>query len=515
MKEMASGVLGRRPLLAVCALAVLLLSASLGFADMDFVLTSGLGHTTNDQVGYITTARHLAEHGSLRSSLVYPSVLYQQPGPHAFYVPGHYLSLAASFQLLGYSPWSAFVPNLLGYVLASCALFVATRRLYDRTTAWLAAVVFMTFPAHLVYSATAMAEMTLLAAFTGCFAIFVLVPNRWKPWVGPLLLFVPVAFRETAAVLLLPMAAVLFVGSSRDRSRPLARVALLVLLSLGVVAWEVSWLFGDRPSLFKANVFSGAFFVKYGDAFFQEQLSPSLQDWAVALSHKVAANLASLLIFEAQPRLQVGSLWFAIATIPVAAVLALRDRDWLLGSFSVATAALVAALLLLYDIAGWKGVRILLISVPFAAIVLGRLLPRLFPRVSEPRLVAATLCLGAVVALAGLVEVAPNDALRTREEADVAFLESLDHDPRRLLVAPYWISLQYVLRSFPVTWSFLPADRRSLARLAGAHPIGTIVLPPAWHPWVRLSREDVLASGFVPEGRRVYQGMPFEIFRSP
>ena len=178
MLEPLSGAIARRPLAAIFGLGVAFLLALLVLVDTDHVLTTALGGSSNDQVGYISVARNLAESGKLESSLVYPSVLHQKTTSNALYVPGHYYALALSFWLLGYSPLSAFAPSLLGYLVASCALFIAVRRLYDPTTASLATLIFMTFPAHLIYSGMAMAELTLLAACMLCFAVFVYVPRR-------------------------------------------------------------------------------------------------------------------------------------------------------------------------------------------------------------------------------------------------------------------------------------------------------------------------------------------------
>jgi len=55
-------------------------------------------------------------------------------------------------------------------------------------------------------------------------------------------------------------------------------------------------------------------------------------------------------------------------------------------------------------------------------------------------------------------------------------LESLEHDDQTLLVAPWAISLDYVVRHHPVRWSFVPANDFTLTKLASRYDIGTLVI---------------------------------------
>lgn len=503
-------ILTRCPLMGVLSLGVVFLLALLAIVDTEHVLATALRSSANDQVGYISVGRHLAEFGELRSSLIYPSILNQQTTTNTLYVPGYFYSLAFSFRLFGYSALSAFAPSLLSYLVASCALFLAARRLFDGATAWMATILFMTFPANLIYSSLAMAEMPLLAASMLCFAAFVFVPTKWKAYAGPLLLFIPVSFRETAAVLLIPMTAVLINESSAGRAK---KAAVMVSLSLVVVILEVAVVFGGRPSLFMVNVFSGDFFQKYADAFYQEQLSPSVIDWIDAIVGKVESNVDSLLTLGSRTSFEAGSLWFLFALIPLGIILALWKRDLLVASFAAVGAVLAAALLALYSASGFTGIRFMLISHPFAAIIAARLLLGTVSHAHHRKLLITILFTGIIVGGLGVWNVKGDpEALHEREVSTVTFLETLHHDDTRLLVAPFWLSLPYVLQHFPVDWSFLPTDRRTLVRLSENYRIGTIVLPVS-HRYDRLTPQDVLSVGFVHVARVAHDFTEFDIFR--
>ena len=109
----------------------------------------------NDQVGYITTARWLADTGELRSQLIYPGSFGER---WRIYMPGHYWALAASYLVLGDRPIAWLLPNLLGFATATVCLFLTGRRLYGACTGALAAALFAVFPANIFFSFTSMSE---------------------------------------------------------------------------------------------------------------------------------------------------------------------------------------------------------------------------------------------------------------------------------------------------------------------------------------------------------------------
>jgi hypothetical protein len=58
----------------------------------------------------------------------------------------------------------------------------------------------------------------------------------------------------------------------------------------------------------------------------------------------------------------------------------------------------------------------------------------------------------------------------------VELLESLDLDHRGTLVTPFDVGLDYVLRHYPLRWSFVPRNTRTLRLLAETHPLQTVIM---------------------------------------
>jgi 4-amino-4-deoxy-L-arabinose transferase-like glycosyltransferase len=272
------------PYLRVGALSLVLLGSLLYSVNTDYVWVSGMEGPLNDQVGYVSVARTFAESGELRSGLIYPSLLNQNTSKNYPYMPGHYFALASSYLVFGYSPLSSFLPSLLAYVIGVCALLALCLKLVDRTTAYLAAFIFLTFPGNLVFSVTAMAEMTFVAAGLVCMAIFVHLPASRRPYLGPILLLLPVLFRETGAVLLIPMIALIM----SDRAISWKRDAVVtVVLSLVLVSILVFVIFGDRPSFLRLNLVNADFVQKYLDAFWLSDSALPPGDWVGLLARKM------------------------------------------------------------------------------------------------------------------------------------------------------------------------------------------------------------------------------------
>jgi len=74
--------------------------------------------TLNDQVGYISVARHWLDQGTLNSSIIYPSLLRQTTRRNSLYMPGFYAELAFAYRELGYSALTSRVPALVSLVVA-------------------------------------------------------------------------------------------------------------------------------------------------------------------------------------------------------------------------------------------------------------------------------------------------------------------------------------------------------------------------------------------------------------
>jgi hypothetical protein len=92
-------------------------------------------------------------------------------------------------------------------------------------------------------------------AATLAFCGFIYLPQRWRPWIAPVLLVVPFVFRETGASLVVPMALMILGGRLR---RNLARTIGFALLVLTILLNTYkSDLSAGRTNQGYANIFDG------------------------------------------------------------------------------------------------------------------------------------------------------------------------------------------------------------------------------------------------------------------
>ena len=117
-------------LVALCALVMLGIAAA--SVDLSRLHINLLSSRFNDQAGYVTMARSLAETGRLRPHLLYTAALWLRPdiAQHHLYLPGHYVALALSFLVFGPTrAFAALAPNLVGYVVTALCAYLIARRL--------------------------------------------------------------------------------------------------------------------------------------------------------------------------------------------------------------------------------------------------------------------------------------------------------------------------------------------------------------------------------------------------
>src|SRR5262249_3929997 len=158
---------------------------------------TGLGGSLNDQVGYITTARKLAETGRLSSSCHYPSLLSQQTTKDYLYMPGFYCLLAGSYRLFGYGVLQSELPSLVCCAASTLLTYRVAPRVYGRRVGLLASLLVAAYPPHLVFAFTAMMETPVVAAAMAALCAFVYLPRERRPYLTPLVLIIPFLFRET------------------------------------------------------------------------------------------------------------------------------------------------------------------------------------------------------------------------------------------------------------------------------------------------------------------------------
>lgn len=501
-------------LLFLCSAVVLALCGS--FVDWTTVFVNGMRETLNDQVGYISVARNLAESGRMESDIIYPSTLPGSSNKNYLYLPGHYLALAAVYKLFGYTPAHSFWPSLAAFLLSAVLTAVIATALLGRSLAVSSWALFVFFPFNLAYAFTAMAEMTVTASVLAALALFLAIPPKWKAWLGPITLAIPLLFRETGVVIAVVMAAVIY-KESGGRWVPVARFCLLTLLVTALMLMSPVARGRGRSTMLQNEVLGASDTAVIADAAFASTQQPGAEDWAAGIWKKMVRNTKQLCAGRfSRPHpdlLEEFGLYFLVSGIPLALWLWLRTRDAVYFSVFLMCGGLLLAVLGLNQVWSLRGVRALLLTQPFVALLWSKVLRDRWENLPRNRALAglaAALWVGF-----GIVSVyrvfASESQLNRRSAKDTAFLESLQPDNLELLVSPFGMSLDFVLKHHPAKWAFIPANDATLRLLDHKYPIGTLVLRDAN---ARSLNPAVIASlGLIQEADRYYRKQKIEIYK--
>ncbi len=461
-----------------------------------------------DQAQYVTTARHWIDTGVLESGVVYPAHVEREGWRP--YMPGSYLPLALSYRLFGASVATSLLPSLLGYLAAAWVAFQLANHFYGRFAGLAAALLFALFPPNAIYAFTAMVELPFAGICALLLVLFLAVPIRHRHVAMPLLLALGFLCRETAALLAIPMMALLLhpdTGRKHQRVRTaflslLVAVVLCALLdrwqsALGKGGYSPTWLT------------QGSF--NYGDAF---AVAPELSamEWIEGIGRNFRRNLAiqrnSFEIFQWRyPAGSVGLFLVGTALALVGGLLRVRKDPWPLAT-ALFCLALLASLFGLYDVKNQKAVRTVLFATPLLAVALSGLAAALLPR---QKLLGRGRWIVTGVALLALVFLARFE-LRINERASyfltsktdyaedaVKTLFQLGHDPERMLVAPTQFALPYSVLAYPSRASLAAENEETLDLIRERWDVGTLVLP-ARSPVVRISRDYLEEHSFVRVG---------------
>jgi hypothetical protein len=507
--------------LAAALIAAAVLTACAHFVDWSALCVNGMQRTLNDQVGYISVARNILESGTLQSNIQYPSVLTQLTSRNSLYMPGYYWALAGVYDMVGYSVAHSFIPALFAFAVSSILVVIIAFRRYGLFAAYLSCLFFVFFPVNVIYAFTAMPELPLTASVLLAFTAFLFAPRRWRPLTGAAALILPMLFRETGVIVGILMILVIS-QEPRNRARSIA-----VFLAAAVLAGTLLWtspVSAGRPSLVRANIFSGSFDAIYTNAFAFQAFRPSLSDWISAIGMKVKGNLHALYAsgFGAgRPTLlEYFSFLAIISGIPLGVILWRKKRDYLMLGISLMISAILLLILGAYAVWSFRGLRMLLFAEPFVAILFAVVIRDLW-RTSQPAKWIVGL-LVVIVPLGGVWWVSETlkseKTINHQAALDTAFLESIGHESVGLLVSPDWLSLDYVEKHYPVRWAFLPSNADTLTLLNERYPIATVIVPVAdmAKGRTRLRESDFRSIGLSAVGQVSYRDQEFWIFkRSP
>jgi hypothetical protein len=295
----------------------------------------------------------------------------------------------------------------------------------------------------------------------------------------------PFLFRETGSFLIIPMAlASLGAGGWREWRKVLAAVACSVLLLYAVLAWQMASGKGALP-------LDGSGF-NYANAYAPTAPPMTMARRIQALSANLSTNIA---VLEQHASRNSNDVFYPTVVMCALALLAtVRGIRWhplgIRDGFALGSALLFATMMVVvtvfYTWVLYRGLRTLLFTFPFLAVSVApslvSLLERSTGRVETwfPRPVAfvpAAIFVSAVLGLGyrGSQELArnitPDHGARAVERMD-----SLDIDESGVLVAPFDLSLDYVLRHYPIRWSFIPANDATFELLAEKHQVNTVIL---------------------------------------
>jgi len=449
---------------------------------------NGLDDILNDQAGYISAAHGLADFGAFKESTLSP--VYADNPDFRWYMPGMYFALALSYKLFGFGVWQSLVPSIIGYVVSVVGTFLLGYRYYGLNKGLLAAFLLAIYPLNTTWAFTAMAESSFSAVSVAALVVIAYCPAAIRPVGMPLLLVFPFLFRETAAALLLPAAYMV----ARDGShRYPIKAALAAVATIPIFYLIYSTWFIDNGSVEGTMVWMSTNTFNYIDAT-QTYVALSAVDVLPSLLSNLERNWNNVVFRIIAPHplgpQSIGVITaFALVLSSLVYGLYRVRRDLLPLTAGLAGLSVFAALFLLYDVEGYKIIRHTLFVTPLLIVsVVDALYPsRLIAFIRRKHysvygfgaaiLMAIALCLGSwsVAKTTGADVVAPDADARLYTE----LLESLEHDDQTLLVAPWAISLDYVVRHHPVRWSFVPANDFSLNKLASRYDIGTLVIRAA------------------------------------
>jgi len=465
--------------LVISFLAVGVLLVSSAYLWTGGLHISALNQSLNDQTGYITTARNIAEKGRYESTVYYPAKMPYK-SHNLPYMPGNYYIRAAFFYLFGYSPFISFLPNLLAFVGSAVLLFLIAKDYFDIKTAYLATILFMLFPPYVLYAFSAMMENLFVFACLLSFYVFMKLPEKLRFIFGGMVLILPLLIRETAAFMAVGFAVMIFSGYGRRLARSflfvaISAISLFFVYTLPQVA--------DRPPALYARLTNSSDLYFYNAFLLKGIHFTNLDIVRLTWLHfhdNIIIFWRMLVSWPWQPGfayLMIVLVLFLTATL---AAFAEKSTPKPFMLFTIATfCSTCGAMFVLYDYYSYTGIRILLFLVPFLlCIIVSAFLSRARFVNIKAKVVIGVLVINMFFFWDSLITVHNN--FSQADEYDKAcseFLDSIGTSGVRFFAAPFDISLSYVAEHYPIRWSFIPANEETLRLVDDKYSVDMLVLP--------------------------------------
>lgn len=519
--------LGLLTLLA--AFMLLLATPTFGLRRLHIGAQSG---TFSDQLTYVAVARTFADTLHLRPHILLSSALWRRSSitEHMIYQPGYFAVLGTSYRAFGFGVWQSLLPSLLGYLIGGLGAYLLAARAAGRGAGWLAALLFLGCPPVLLFTGSAMSDLTTAGAGTLALLIFLWLPERARPAAGVLLLCSVYLLRETMALLAAPMTAALVYGERGQRREQPALLRGGLFLGCAVAA---CLLLGSSPLCQPRVTTNPAFLLDagsdamYGDAARQQALSTAPPQAYLDAIQRIAERnwfqVVERLRGVDHQLLQQITAADVRATAGVTALgllllgLSLRCPSPLLQGAALSMFIMQAMILLTYVPFNYKIFRLQLYILPAALALLAQVL---WPRLRRAPLRIAALGLALLLGVHAQLELRRSHAelpvVDQRDDRSRIFIESLPHDDRTLLVGPIHLLGDYPVRHHPVDVAYLPANRHTLRLMMARHRVGTVLLPTHSDRGA-LSAADLVAEGFTlkTQGRHPAYGTVVLAFQRP
>lgn len=387
------------------------------------------GLAWNDELVYAAAGRHVADGQGPQSSFYHPDAIVERGLPQPdVHMPGQALLLGAAFRLFGPREGVAVGTSACAFVLAAALVGAACAR-WGFAAALSAAGLVSLFPPHAAFAHTAMAEPALLLATAAFVAVWLAALERSHAWRAAALAVVLVAgalHRETFLVYAVPAAWAVARWPSRERWRGALAGGTVLAAGGALVLLPLYRARASHPHVLTDALTSGTGLLAV--------VAGSLRD-----------NVASLPLVPREAWQWVYLL--QLLAVVAAAVVAWRARDQRralagLAVWGAATTWLGVALV--YPLADWRVVRVMMPVVLPALAVVGSALSR------ARRAAASGLVAVAAVAVAATVSIGRDR--RANLEFGRAYAEFL----RTAL--PVGVSVLVATKAYRYGWEAYPVS---------------------------------------------------------
>jgi len=470
----------------------------------------------NDSVGHLTTARHIVDDHKIETSFIYLITLNGDKITH-LYMPGYHVVLAFFYWLFGVNLFSTLLPNFIAYCGTSLLVFYVANKRYGEKVGFIAAAIFALIPCNIILSMMAMTEMTLTFVVFLSFTIFYMSPLRVQYFLMPVLIVVCYLFRQTTILLMAPFVLQMAYHEPRFDIKKFLLIILSMAATLYLVQLTNTWQMHEGlKGLDFRMLLSGG--MQY-DTAYQQISTDSIISLLIT---NVLRNFHTLwLMFW--PEFQTDGLnWYYLkvfvlflCAIIVASIKAYKriTTDF----FPVATALMSFGLFVICITLNTGHpsviVRIVMYTMPFLAIVVAKIICDLkYEHYYTTILVSGFVVLIALLIKSGMVIEKTLSAYRSVSEKRIEFFTAIQPSTYGILVAPHDISMEWVLKNYPLKYTFVPGDVPTLELIAKKYKVTTVVLRT--NDLKKLSHKALQAIGLVFTEQKKLDDEYYYIYRA-